>query len=246
MQTVDTIIAMMKLHAGVSSAIDLPQGLTWYDLFNLAGQQFVNEHSWSWLEEGEANLEAEADSENLTLPRDFVALISCYARNAAQQVVRIVPRDRMEYYRANENLTGTSGYWYVCFDAGIVQASAAGVPTPIAPIWPTPEARGEPTMRIVYERGWWPVVASEGSTVPKIGSWCTAAFVALCEIVAFEKLHDEASPRRALYYGAPGIPGLLRSAIDKDEERCETVGQVGDRKVMREDDFIINPWTPNP
>lgn len=240
MQTIDDIIRRMKFHAGVSAAVDLPQDMTWYDLVNMAGREFVGKHAWSWLEEGDANLAAVANEDVLTLPRDFVALISCYARNAAQQVVRIITRDRMEYYRANENLTGTSGYWYVCFDAGVTQASPSGVPTPTAPIWPTPTEAGEPTMRIVYERGWWSVLPVDGGTVPKIGSWAEEAFSTLCEVVAYERLHDGASPRR------PVFESLLRDAITKDEERCENVGQVGDRKVMREDDFIINPWTPNP
>lgn len=240
MQTIDDIIARMKFHAGVSAAVDLPQGMTWYDIVNMAGREFVGKHAWSWLEEGEANVLAAANQEYIELPRDFVSIISCYAQNAAQQVVRVLPRDRLEYYKANENLTGTSGYWYLCFDAGIMQASASGAPVPVAPVWPTPTVRGEPALRIVYERGWWPVLPTEGGTVPKIGSWAEEAFATLCEAKAYERLHDTPSSQR------PVFESLLRDAIAKDEQRCENVGQVGDRKVLREDDFIINPWTPNP
>lgn len=240
MRTVDAIIAHMQMHAGISAALNLPQGLTWYDVLNLAGETFVNRHSWTWLEDANASVAAIQGDAEIPLPRDFVSLTNCRARNSSSQVVRLVTHARIEELRSNEDLTGTSGFWYVCFDAGIVQNSPAGAPIPKAIVWPEPTVNGDPTLRIVYQRGWYPVLPTDGAYVPKIGAWCAAAFLQHCEITAWEKVHNKESSRRAEY------ERVLSEAIARDEERVENVGQVGDKRCDRDEDYLINEWIPNP
>jgi hypothetical protein len=242
MRTVDQIIAHMKMHAGVSAALDLPQGQTWYDILNIAGETFVNRHSWTWLEKARADVAAIVGEDEIDLPRDFVSLTNCRARDSSSQVVRVVTHRRMEELRSNEALTGTSGFWYLCFDAGIVQKSPAGAPVPRALVWPTPTADGDPTLRIVYQRGWHYILPSEGSHVILIGSWCSAAFLKHCEVTAWEQLHNKPSPRRGEY------EQVLKEAIMADEDRVDNVGQVGDRRRgddLCDEDYLINEWTPN-
>lgn len=240
-RTADQLVALMKLHAGVSQSLDLPPELTWYDILNIAGEEFVNKHSWSWLEEERATVNAVMGDENLPIPRDFVALTSVRARNAGSQAVRLVGRDRIEELRSQEDLATSSGFWYVCLDAGVTQSTPGGDVIPAGLVWPIPSANGEPSLRMVYQRGWWKILPSDGARVIKIGAWCEAAFLLHCEITAWEKLHNKPSPRRDKY------DVVLRDAIDRDEERCENVGQVGDlrRGDDCDEDFVIPEWTPS-
>ena len=153
------------------------------EVVNLAGEDWVNIHTWQYLRRRSKSIDLVADQEYVDLGDEVRDIISMYPTNSLTNHVQWTTTE--EINRLRTTVHGTySGYWAA---QGFRKDATTGDLHQIAELWPTPSASSTAYFTLFHTSGWVRVTSDDDKV--DLPDWLEPRFIQWCRAYA-EGLED--------------------------------------------------------